>query len=295
MRYFILLFFSCKLLATALIHEDVWYDFADWVFSPEETFDPQEVKAGDVIVVKDLDSRLLETLHEFEESILPHITYPIILISPRTDFSLPSSYTHLLDHPMIGAWFVQNIDREETEKLHALPIGFVSERYGCNHTLLNAYGDNASSYQQTKRKRLLYLNFAMTNPDRERCVRHFKNNFPSHRFSSKKPFPRYLRDIMQSIFVVSPPGNGEDCHRTWEALLLGGYPIVKRSFLSPLFEGLPVIQISEWSEVTAELLRQKYRELSNMEWSKEKLYAEYWFDKVKAIQQKMRLQQAASE
>ena len=43
--------------------------------------------------------------------------------------------------------------------------------------------------------------------------------------------PKRYRDLVgKSRFVLSPPGNGIDCHRTWEALFLGAIPIVKRSF-----------------------------------------------------------------
>ena len=42
-------------------------------------------------------------------------------------------------------------------------------------------------------------------------------------------------------FILSPPGAGFDCHRTWEALYLGAIPIVKTSSLDPLYKDLPVV------------------------------------------------------
>ena len=51
-------------------------------------------------------------------------------------------------------------------------------------------------------------------------------------------------------FIISPHGNGLDCHRTWEALALGCYPIIKSSPLDCMFEGLPVIIVNNWNEVT---------------------------------------------
>ncbi len=56
-------------------------------------------------------------------------------------------------------------------------------------------------------------------------------------------------------FVISPHGNGVDCHRTWEALALGCVPIVRTSPLDALYEGLPVLIVSNWCEVTADFLR----------------------------------------
>jgi hypothetical protein len=56
-------------------------------------------------------------------------------------------------------------------------------------------------------------------------------------------------------YVVSPAGNGPDCHRTWEAVFLGSFPIVITSALDPLFEDLPVLILHDWSELDNELLK----------------------------------------
>jgi len=58
----------------------------------------------------------------------------------------------------------------------------------------------------------------------------------------------------EALFEASPRGNGIDCHRTWEALFLRSIPIVPRSSIDPVFEGLPVALIDDWSEVTPERL-----------------------------------------
>ena len=42
---------------------------------------------------------------------------------------------------------------------------------------------------------------------------------------------RYYIHIARSKFVLSPPGLGMDCYRTWEALYLGSIPIVLNSSL----------------------------------------------------------------
>lgn len=50
-------------------------------------------------------------------------------------------------------------------------------------------------------------------------------------------------------FEICPHGNGIDTHRTWEALMLKTIPIVKTSSLDPLYEDLPVVIVSSWSEL----------------------------------------------
>lgn len=55
--------------------------------------------------------------------------------------------------------------------------------------------------------------------------------------------------IINSRFVLSPPGNGADCHRTWEAIYLGAVPIVKRKFWPFSHLNLPVLIINDWSDL----------------------------------------------
>jgi hypothetical protein len=77
-------------------------------------------------------------------------------------------------------------------------------------------------------------------------------------------------------FVLSPAGNGQDCHRTWEALVLGCIPIIKTSGLDPLFEGLPVLIVKSWSDITQELLDTTILLFKERKFLYEKLTLKYW-------------------
>lgn len=85
-------------------------------------------------------------------------------------------------------------------------------------------------------------------------------------------------------FVLSPHGNGLDCHRTWEALCLGCIPIVKTSPLDPLYTGLPVLIVSEWSDINVYLLTNTIMKFKNMklanEFQYEKLQLQYWINQI---------------
>lgn len=59
----------------------------------------------------------------------------------------------------------------------------------------------------------------------------------------------YLKLVSQSKFVLSPPGNGPDCHRTWESIYLGAVPIVHKSAWPFRDFNLPVAQVSDWDEI----------------------------------------------
>lgn len=59
----------------------------------------------------------------------------------------------------------------------------------------------------------------------------------------------YRKALAESKFVLSPPGNGPDCHRTWEALYLGAIPIVKRASWPFIHLELPVLVITDWEDL----------------------------------------------
>ena len=83
-------------------------------------------------------------------------------------------------------------------------------------------------------------------------------------------------------FSISPHGRGLDCHRTWEDLVLGCIVIVKTSPLDLLYEGLPVVIVQDWNEVTEENLDKwliQYHDAFTNPSYREKLTNVYWLNK----------------
>ena len=269
-----------------------WAFFCDWRLLGEdygsrpETFDPRAVKLGDTVFVDP------SCLSKFAQEYLPYIEDKIILVTSNYGFaaddSFPGLHAGLLDHPNIARWFIQNLDRPASEKLIPIPIGLASPHWG--HGNISAFTDWIQTAQEARHRPIfVYLNFSLgTFPSaRTECLRHFEKL--SGYYQPMKSFDEYLSDLSKSVFVASPRGHGLDCHRTWEALLLGCYPIVITSPLDPLFENLPVVIVKQWSDATQTLLFQKQREFDQRtDWEYEKLYAPYWFDKVRALQNQLR-------
>jgi hypothetical protein len=81
-------------------------------------------------------------------------------------------------------------------------------------------------------------------------------------------------------FVISPHGNGLDCHRTWEALCLGCIPIVKTSKIDKLYEDLPVLIVNDWVDITTNLLEETITEFKNKNFNYNKLTLKYWIDMI---------------
>jgi hypothetical protein len=83
---------------------------------------------------------------------------------------------------------------------------------------------------------------------------------------------QYRQALANSRYVLSPAGNGLDCHRTWEAMYLGAVPIVKKDHWPFTSHRLPVLVINEWEE----LLHLDFPSLSipqNPSWS-----TDFWTD-----------------
>ena len=96
----------------------------------------------------------------------------------------------------------------------------------------------------------------------------------------------------ERAFDVSPIGNGFDCYRTWESLMLGCIVILKSSFLDPLFEGLPVVLIDDWSEITEENLNKwliKYGDAFHNPHVREKVTHQYWMNLILKKQQELKI------
>jgi len=79
----------------------------------------------------------------------------------------------------------------------------------------------------------------------------------------------YRQLIRRTKFVISPPGNGNDCHRTWEALYLGAVPVVLRDFLATsLTADLPILAVDSYEDfcnLTDEELDERWSELERRE------------------------------
>jgi hypothetical protein len=107
-----------------------------------------------------------------------------------------------------------------------------------------------------QRKIRIYSN-VMLCPDRFNDRVNAINAIPADLISQQTFFiPRTptWKSMLEYAFVLSPFGNGMDCHRTWEALLCGCIPIVRSSVFDELFEGLPVLIVDKWDDVSLQLL-----------------------------------------
>jgi hypothetical protein len=88
----------------------------------------------------------------------------------------------------------------------------------------------------------------------------------------------YLNNIKKHKFIICPIGNAIDCHRNWEVLYMRRVPVMKyHHYLVKLFDGLPVLFVNNYNEITEELLQQNenlYRNVIHNYYPQ--LYTEYY-------------------
>jgi hypothetical protein len=78
------------------------------------------------------------------------------------------------------------------------------------------------------------------------------------------------------MFVISPEGAGMDCHRTWEALLLGCIPVVKRSLFTKIFENLPVAILNDWSDFNPTNMLSLFNQFHAKKFDFSSLFLTHW-------------------
>lgn len=237
------------------------------------------VKAGESIYVHP------EALHNFIVNYLPKLTMPFILVSGDSDATIPTDFqsesSQILEHPLLICWYSQNCV-SPSEKLKQLPIGLDFHTLECGNY---EWGPQQSMESQTddilrlrsileNRNSKCYANFQFLMTTRYASDRHDAiANIPSELvFYEPTKIPRIQSwtNMVQYKYVISPHGNGLDCHRTWEAIALGCIPIVKTSALDPMFKGLPVMIVKDWKDITQEMLDTfvpEYTEIAKIELS----------------------------
>lgn len=261
------------------ISGDSFRAIADHIFDEtDSSLRPEEIRNSDIIFVK------TDCLDQFFNHIHPRIRAHYILITHNADEGAPGIFESFLNDPKLIVWFGQNSTIYYHPKFIPIPIGLANNRWG--HGNINTFKEITALCQKPLQKPyLLGLNFIVGTNDKVR--RPIFDNFSQFSFTKNicsSNHRTYLINMMKTKFIVSPHGNGLDCHRTWEALLVNCIPIVKSSTLDDLYKDLPIVIVHDWSEVTEEFLITKYEEIQHnwphYHWNK--IYFTYWDDLIRS-------------
>jgi hypothetical protein len=240
----------------------------------------------------------------FFAQIIHQIQCRFILVSGDSDTTIPEEvfsydedFQMFINNEKIIHWYSQNCIMNHHPKLSKIPIGLDY------HTMSNTDTDWGEKISPGEQEQLLQTIAQQSKPFWERVIKCYSNFH--FLMSTKYAYDRKdaIRDIPNELvfyedkkinrketwekqskyaFVISPHGNGLDCHRTWEALCLGCIVIVKKSPISDLFEELPVLIVDDWKDVTIDLLRSTIDKYRRTEFNYDKLTLKYWMEKIKS-------------
>ena len=210
---------------------------------------------------------------------------------------------NLFAEGVIQHWFTQNCDLPDHPRVTPIPLGidfhsrhvkpdFVEEKKSPSaqntDLLLLADGQHGYDVWQSKRPELFVdIQHSLgTNPsDRMESLEAARTLNSSFMCPSRMKRWDYWELMRQFRFVLSPLGKGIDCHRTWEALALGAVPIVKRSSISQMFDGLPVWFVDSYSEITDTKLAEYGTKSECSRAAMYKLTLEFWQNVIELTRQ----------
>lgn len=228
---------------------------------------------------------------DFIQNMLPRIQRPFTLVTGDCDQSIPKDiltqqeFQDFVADDRLIHWFSQNLVIKHP-KMTIIPIG-LDYHSMLGHT---TWGPTMHPLEQeselkaiarqapplAKRLFMCYSNFHFAaTKDRRRAIKYVPRDLV---FYEQDKTTRREAWKTQSLmaFVLSPRGNGYDCHRTWEALVLGCIPIIRRSPIDDVFQGLPVLLVDDWPDVNLDLLRQTLQSFSSRSWDMDRLHLSYW-------------------
>jgi len=173
---------------------------------------------------------------------------------------------------------------DESEKMRAIPLGLENFSRNINGRLKDYFG-HLDGPSEIPRTRDVFTAFETENNPSVRGP--LVELLRSSRFgwSPRRMGPeQYRQAVSESLFVLSPPGRGLDCHRTWEAIYLGAVPVVLEGTLPlGLLHDLPIHPVSSYEHflnLTHSKMLEIFHEVRAV--SARKAYVPFWVEAVMA-------------
>jgi hypothetical protein len=211
-------------------------------------------------------------LNFFFKEIFPHIEGPITLITHNSDCGVDTSMLEYINSPKIKNWFCQNRYISHP-KVFSLPIGLGNSQWQHgNQQLISLIRE-----ENNVKTNLVFKNFDTTTNPAKRNYCHQVTQANGFEMHPQYSMIDYWRLLSQSHFAIAPHGNGVDCHRIWECLILKTIPIIEEHECYSQYKHLPILFINDWSEVTADYLNKKLKEIDKTQLDDiPALYIEYY-------------------
>eukprot|EP00940_MAST-03C_sp_MAST-3C-sp2_P000001 g1.t1 len=194
------------------------------------------------------------------------IKTPFTLITLENDEAVPQD-VRWLKHKYLKRWYGWNSNHPD---VLPIPIGLNED---------SQLGPMTRAKKAATKVEKLLVNFKQDRTERINLYRRIQNEPYVHvetyskKWTNANSLTAHYERLSQFKWTLCPRGAGEDTHRLWEALYLGSIPVVLKSRLSSLYEGLPVIQLNSWNELSLDTLRRASESLPH---DRTNAYFEHW-------------------
>lgn len=237
---------------------------------------------------------------DFLNSVFKQISdfnHNVILITGNSDYEINDNI--IKEAPSnIKYWFAQNAN---SDNIFGIPMGLENASAckieGHGYVWPHAPPKHEAIFNSKSKKpsKDIYCNFSLSTnlKARKEALYYCSLNSSStidicqdHNQINQKKYSDYVAGILDHKMVICPEGNGIDCHRVWETLLLGRVPVVKKSKVMNHFSDLPILFIDEWREIKdIDLIKKKYELVKKN--SIKKLNFKYWADFILSCKSKL--------
>lgn len=255
------------------ISGDSFRKVADFIFDEKKSFNSKDVMKNSIVFVK------ADKLASFFETIHPEINASYILISHNSDENIDNTYFKYIDEKIIH-WFAQN-NIEYHEKITPIPIG-LENLYFFQSGIPFFFKKRNLKQKITK---ILYgFNVTTNLKERAEALDYLRKNKNAEGIQKRINPYQYISTLKNYKYVASPPGNGFDCIRTWEALYLNVIPIVKRNYNTEFFLniGCPLLIMDNWEELNNidEKYLINYYNTHKIFFQSEVIFMKYWINQI---------------
>lgn len=234
-----------------------WQDFADFSALSNTVFDYNILKKDGIIF----------SSQDFIDFLFQNLKFSnrkYILITCMSDYFVDRARWFRKPN-CIKKWYSTKIEYDHPDAIQ-IPIGFAATSDFPNSEQIYSdwFRDNVKRFRSIEKdEKTVYCNYMIDHyrPDRSQVAPKMITNgvkcfTPEDKktINGKLVFPDYCEDMAKYKFIASPPGNGWDSNRTWDALYVNSIPIVIKHKIYKDYKNLPILEVNDYSDVTPKLL-----------------------------------------
>mgnify|MGYP001196685704 CR=1 FL=1 len=223
------------------ISYDTYRSFADHIYDESTTFNPNNVKEGDIVF---LNGRFIDNYLKIQNLKIKN-SYSLIICG--SNFVVDEMYSKILIQKNINHIFSNNLTIEKNDLFTFIPFGIKDKRH--------IFSSNFKRYLNSTNKSeefILHLDESLIQDQKEILIKK-KTNLANRLINYQSPenYKKFYEMIRNHKFLFFSNEINYDLNIIWESIMLDCYPILKmNAFTKTLSEiGTPCVYLDEFDEI----------------------------------------------